>query len=264
MTVETERQAELEAEGVSWGVAGRRIVDEVSLRAVPGGVLGILGPNGSGKSTLLRMLAGQLRPSSGVVRLEDRPIGDWHRRDIARRMAVVEQHSVTEEDLTVADVIDLGRIPHRPPWSGRDGRGREVVEEAARRTGIAGHLRRRWRTLSGGEQQRAQLARAFAQEPAILLLDEPTNHLDIGAQLEILALARAAPATVVLALHDLNLAGTFCDEVLVLRRGRAVAAGPPREVLTTDLVEDVYGVRAVVNGGEHGPVVHFLPPPVTW
>lgn len=254
----------IEAFAVSWETDGILIVDQVSLAAPEGGVLGVLGPNGSGKSTLLRMLSGQLRPASGQVVLDGRPIASWQRRAIARRMAVVEQHSTTEDDLSVEDVIDLGRIPHRAPWAGRSPRDRVVAGAAARRAGVENQLHRRWHTLSGGEQQRVQLARAFAQETGILLLDEPTNHLDIRAQLEILALVRAAPATVVVALHDLNLAGAFCDEVLVLRSGRAVARGSPEDVLTAELVGDVYGVGAVVDPTPDGPMVRFLAPKVRW
>lgn len=254
----------LETHGVSWAVSGATIVDEVSVRVEPGRTLGILGPNGSGKTTLMRMMSGQLRPSGGSVSLQERPITDFSRREVARRLAVLEQQSATDDDLSVRDVIDLGRIPHRPLWSGRSGRDQDVVAQAAARTGVDELLGRAWRTLSGGEQQRVQLARAFAQEPGILLLDEPTNHLDIRAQLRILAMARAAPATVVVALHDLNLATTFCDEIVVMRRGRVVAAGPPQEVISAGLVADVYGVDAIVDHTEHGTTVRFLAPLVDW
>ncbi|GMA38060.1 ABC transporter ATP-binding protein [Mobilicoccus caccae] len=254
----------LEARGLIREIGGVRIVDDVSLRAPVGGVLGVLGPNGSGKSTLLRMLSGHLRPTAGDVHLDDRPLRAWHRRELARRVAIVEQFSATEEDLSVADVIDLGRIPHRPPWSGRNATDTDVVRAAAARTGVEDLLARRWHTLSGGEQQRVQLARAFAQEAGILLLDEPTNHLDIAAQLHILALARATPATVVVALHDLTLAGAFCDEILLLNRGRPVAAGTPSEVLTTEIIDAVYGIHALVDQSADGPHVRFRPPRVSW
>lgn len=255
----------LEARGVSWEVGGRRIVDDVSLRTVDGGVLGVLGPNGSGKSTLLRLLAGHQRPSTGEVLLGGRPLAAWSRREVAHQVAVVEQQSATEEDLVVRDVIDLGRIPHRARWAGASADDRAAVEVAARRVGVEDMLDRRWRTLSGGEQQRVQLARALAQDTPLLLLDEPTNHLDIRAQLEILALTRAAPVTAVVALHDLNLAGMFCDEIVVLRGGHVVARGEPSTVLSADLVREVYGVEVVIHRRPGGaPIVQFLAPDVRW
>lgn len=255
----------LEACGVSWEVGGKRIVDDVSLRTVDGGVLGVLGPNGSGKSTLLRLLAGHPRPSTGEVLLGGRPLAAWARREVARQVAVVEQQSATEEDLVVRDVIDLGRIPHRARWAGASADDRAAVEVAAHRVGVEDMLDRRWRTLSGGEQQRVQLARALAQDTPLLLLDEPTNHLDIRAQLEILALTRAAPVTAVVALHDLNLAGMFCDEIVVLRGGHVVARGEPSAILSADLVREVYGVEVAIHRRPgSAPIVQFLAPDVRW
>ncbi len=263
-SVSPQDRLSIEARDLSWAVAGRRIVDSVSMRAAEGGTLGILGPNGSGKTTLLRMLSGQLRPAAGQVLLGGRPMADYSRREVARRLAVLEQQSTTEDDLSVRDVVDLGRIPHRPLWSGRSDADRDLVATAAARTGVDDLLSRRWRTLSGGEQQRVQLARAFAQQPGVLLLDEPTNHLDIRAQLRILALAKAAPATVVVALHDLNLAAMFCDEIVVMSSGTVVATGPPHQVLAPRLVEEVYGVEVVVDRADHGLSVRYLAPSVSW
>ena len=216
----------LEARGVSWDVAGRRIVDDVSLRTVDGGVLGVLGPNGSGKSTLLRLLAGHQRPSTGEVLLGGRPLAAWSRREVAHQVAVVEQQSATEEDLVVRDVIDLGRIPHRARWAGASADDRAAVEVAARRVGVEDMLDRRWRTLSGGEQQRVQLARALAQDTPLLLLDEPTNHLDIRAQLEILALTRAAPVTAVVAPAALSTVGVTAGPAAVVTSTPSVPAAP--------------------------------------
>ncbi|MDQ8044012.1 MAG: ABC transporter ATP-binding protein [Patulibacter sp.] len=253
----------LEAHAVSW-VAGRRtVLDGVSLRVESGEVLGLLGPNGSGKSSLLRLLAGVARPSSGQVSLDGLDLRGWRRRDVARRLAVVAQHATTEVDLTVGDVIRLGRIPHRSlAGTGGDAAAdRAAVARAVVRTELGGWLDRSWHTLSGGERQRVQIARALAQEPSELLLDEPTNHLDIHHQLELLGLVRTLGTTSVVALHDLNLAAIYCDRLAVLDGGRLVACGPPAEVLTPELIAGVYRVHAVVTADGPGgvPAVRFDP-----
>ena len=248
----------LQAYGVRWRIGRTTIVEDVDLAPAPGSTLGLLGPNGSGKSSLLRMLAGLRTPSAGRVSVDGTDLATLPRREIARRIALVEQDVSTDQDPLVRDVIDLGRIPHRRAWAGDSGAGTAAVLAAARTTDVADRLDRRYLTLSGGERQRVQIARALAQEPSVLLLDEPTNHLDVRHQLELLGLVRRAPVTVVMALHDLNLAAAYCDRLLVLRDGRAVAEGPPEDVLTPALIEDVYGVPARVVHDEDGLHVRFL------
>lgn len=248
----------LTAQRVGWTVQGRMIVDGVSLSPATGSTVGLLGPNGSGKSTLIRMLAGLRRPSTGTVSLDEAELRAVPRRRLARRIGVVEQEVGTDQDLSVRDVIDLGRIPHRHTWAGPSPSDREEVDRAAGLTGVTDRLDQRYSTLSGGERQRVQLARALAQRPDVLLLDEPTNHLDVHHQLGLLALVREAPVTAILALHDLNLAAAYCDQVLVLSHGRAVAAGPPAEVLTEGLIKDVYDVRAQVSTDDLGTHVRYL------
>jgi iron complex transport system ATP-binding protein len=242
---------------VTWGVRGRVVVDGVSLDVEPGSTVGLLGPNGSGKSSLLRLLAGLRPASSGVVRLGDDDLATLSRRQVARRLATVDQEVSTDTDPTVRDVIGLGRLPHRASWAPSSGRDRRVVEASAATTRTAHLLDRPYSTLSGGERQRVQIARALAQEPTELLLDEPTNHLDVRHQLELLALVRSASTTTVMALHDLNLAATYCDALVVLADGRVRAAGRPVDVLTSDLVADVYGVDAVVEHAAGVPHVRF-------
>ncbi|WP_199433471.1 ABC transporter ATP-binding protein [Qaidamihabitans albus] len=255
----------LAAERVSWEAGGTIIIDRVSARIEPGSTFGLLGPNGSGKSSLLRLLAGLRRPAAGAVLVDDLDIAGWGRRDLARRIAVVEQQVSTEIDLTVTEVVALGRTPHRSGWGGAGGGDAAAVTRALERTELEHLAHRKWHSLSGGERQRAQIARALAQEPSELLLDEPTNHLDIAHQLALLDLVRRLPVTGVVALHDLNLAAMFCDELMVLAAGRVVAAGAPADVLTEDLVRDVYGVRCSVSAAGPGepPHVRFLPGPTT-
>lgn len=243
----------LETREVRWTRGGALVVDDVSLRPEPGSTVGLLGPNGSGKSSLLRLLQGAARPDSGEVLLDDRPLGEWRRREVARSVAVVTQHAETDADIVVRDVVRLGRTPHRPVWGGSTTGDEAAIDAALERVGLTDKADRLWHTLSGGERQRAQIARALAQEPRELLLDEPTNHLDIRHQLDVLALVAALPVTSIIALHDLNLAATYCDSVLVLRAGRVVAAGAPAEVLTPALIADVYEVKArVIPDAETG------------
>ncbi|MDH6195934.1 iron complex transport system ATP-binding protein [Mycobacterium frederiksbergense] len=257
------RTGPIAADGVSWSAGGRLVIDGVSLMLEEGETLGLLGPNGAGKSSLLRLLAGLRRPGGGAVLLDGKPLTDHRRRAVARRIAVVEQQVSTDIDLTVEQIVRLGRIPHRGVWGGDIATADGAVERALEQTGTAGMRDRDWRTLSGGEQQRVQIARALAQQPRELLLDEPTNHLDIRHQFELLGLIRELPVTAVVTLHDLTLAALFCDRVIVLTNGHLAAAGAPAEVLTPTLISAVYGVDAHViadGAGTGRPSIHLLPP----
>lgn len=245
---------------LSWTRGGTLVVDDVDIRPAPGRTVGLLGPNGSGKSSLLRLLAGISRPDGGTVTLDGTPLHRLGRRPLARRVAMVGQHAHTEVDITVRDIVRLGRIPHRDLF-GSDAREDQALEQALRATGLTGHAHRTWHTLSGGERQRAQIARALAQEPTELLLDEPTNHLDIAHQLEILDLITRLPITTVVALHDLNLAAMFCDYILVLDHGRVAAHGTPAGTLTAELIHDVYGVHADVTVDDGVPAIRYHRPP---
>lgn len=250
----------LAASSITWAQGSRRILDDVSLEAPAGQVLGILGPNGAGKSSLLRILAGLRRPDRGVVRLDGVPVGEIPRRRLARSLAIVEQALEVHEDVTVEAAAALGRTPYRGTFDALGARDHEAVERALEVTGMLAHRSRSWRSLSGGEQQRTQLARALAQQPDVIVLDEPTNHLDIRYQLDMLELLAAERLTVVIAVHDLNLAARFCDRIIVLQHGRICAAGLPEAVITSALIRDVYGVAAVVEPSQHtgSPVATYL------
>ncbi|MEV6978278.1 ABC transporter ATP-binding protein [Kitasatospora sp. NPDC093806] len=235
---------DLAVDRVSVDLAGVRLVHEVTLSAAAGQVVGLIGPNGSGKSTLLRCVYRALRPAAGAVRLDG---GDLHAlapREAARRVAALPQEHSAEFDFTVAEVVGMGRLPHRGGLAGRSAGDEERCARALRRVGAAHLAARGFLSLSGGEKQRVLIARALVQEPKVLVLDEPTNHLDIAHQLEVLALVREAGPTVLTALHDLNLAAGHCDLLYVLAAGRIVASGPPAEVLEPALLAEVFGVRA--------------------
>lgn len=227
--------------------SGHQILTEVSLQAASSRVTGLLGPNGSGKTTLLRVLAGLDRPTAGTVRLDHHDLFGLRPAERARVVALVEQHAEAAADMSVREVVALGRLPHRGRFGWADPRGQRVVGEAMDRVGLSHLAQRRWSALSGGERQRAHLARALAQEPEVLLLDEPTNHLDLGQQLRFLALLRALDVTCVAALHDLELATAHCDQVVVLHDGRVAGAGPVASTLTSELLARVYGVDAALT-----------------
>ncbi|CAM3436473.1 heme ABC transporter ATP-binding protein [Nocardioides dubius] len=248
-TVPTSLGARLEVCGIGAEVGGQRLIDQVSFSVPAGAVTALVGPNGAGKSTLLRALSGAGPRSSGVVLLDGEDLYALGRRDRARRLALVEQEVRSEFALTVRQTVELGRTPHQSLWSLGSADDETIVAQALERADAAGFAHRQLGTLSGGEQQRVQLARALAQQPSLLLLDEPTNHLDVRAQLHTLRLLGSLAGegmTVLAALHDLNLAAAFCDHVVVLADGQVRAVGPVAEVLTPELIGDVYGVRADV------------------
>lgn len=252
----------LSAHQLSYSIGRSRIIDDVSVDVRSKEVLGLIGPNGAGKTSLLRLLAGLRRPDCGAVELGGRALTGYRRREIARLLAIVEQAPEAHADITVEQAVSLGRTPHRGPFAALDSADHDAIETALTATGMLDFRSRAWQTLSGGERQRVQLARALAQQPEIIVLDEPTNHLDIRFQLEVLTLLRQLGLTVVTALHDLNLAARFCDRIAVLREGRLVATGTPRQVLTADLIDEVYRVEAVVEMSPHtnAPTATYLHP----
>ena len=250
----------LHADSVTWDRGGAIVVDSVSVHPLPGQTVGLLGPNGSGKSSLLRLLAGLAAPTAGTVGLDGVDLRNAGRREIARAVAVVSQHADADVDVTVHEVVRLGRIPHRGLFGADRATDDAAVAAALEYTGLTDKAERLWHRLSGGERQRVQIARALAQEPRELLLDEPTNHLDIRHQLELMSLVSRLPVTSIIALHDLNLAAMYCDHLVVLQAGGVVAAGPVHEVLTAELIADVYEVDAEVVATEGGGLtIRFLP-----
>jgi iron complex transport system ATP-binding protein len=231
----------LDLQDVTVEAAGKRLVEDVTLTVDSGAFVGLVGPNGSGKSTLLRCVYRALRPAGGVVRLDGADLHALRPRDAARRLAALPQESAAEFDFTVAEVVAMGRLPHRDRTAAGD---RALCDEAMARTGVTHLADRGFLALSGGEKQRVLIARALAQQPRVLVLDEPTNHLDIAHQLDVLSLVRDSGPTVLAALHDLNLAAAHCDRLYVIAGGRIVASGPPHDVLQPALLAEVFGVRA--------------------
>ncbi len=241
------KAARLLVEAASWQApkGDTPILHPVSFDLSPGRVLGVVGPNGAGKSTLLRLLYRYQRPATGSILVDGADIWKIRARDVAQRVAAVLQEQPTDFALTVQEIVALGRTPHRRGFAGGSGaHDIEVIEAALSRLGLEAFAHRHFGTLSGGERQRVMVARALAQEPRLLILDEPTNHLDIRHQLEVLALIRDLPLTIVTSLHDLNMAAQVCDDVLILQQGHALGFGRPQDVLTEATVSDAFSVTA--------------------
>ena len=220
------------------------ILNGVDLEVPEGEMMALVGPNGTGKSTLLRTLAGLLPIQSGRVLVAGRDLVKLSPLERARTLAMVGQQEETPADLRVAEVVALGLLPHRPPWSGGGRKERDAVAEALEQVSMTAYANRGFHQLSGGEQRRVLLARGLAQRTELLLLDEPTNHLDIRHQHALLRMVRGLGRTVIAAIHDLDLAATYFDHIVVLNDGGVAADGKPSEVLTPELVGDVFGMAA--------------------
>ena len=229
----------------------KTVLENVSMGVERGDLVGILGPNGSGKTTLLKLLCGALAPTSGAVRLEDRHLSEWPRREIAQRVALLPPETHAAFDFSVLDIVLMGRFPYLGPFALEGPDDLVIARQALAATGTAAFEARAFGTLSGGEKQRVVIASALAQAPTVLLLDEPTASLDIGHQIEVQALLRrlngSGGVTMVLSTHDLNLAAALCRRLVLLRSGQVLAAGPTEEVLTSATIQELYGVHAEVE-----------------
>jgi iron complex transport system ATP-binding protein len=237
----------LHADGVTLEIGARAILRDVSVAVAPGERVALIGPNGAGKSTRLRVLAGTLRPTAGRVLLGGTPIASLERPQVARRLAVVPQQVALPFAMRVEEVVALGRLPHEAPLRGSRPADRAAVAAAIERVGVGHLMGRDARELSLGERQLVLLALAVAQDAPVMLLDEPTVHLDLRHQVEAMELLRDLNqrdgTAMVAVLHDLGLAAHFFPRLVLIRGGRIVADGAPRDVLTDDRIRDVFGVE---------------------
>lgn len=242
--------ARLRTRALRLGYGSRVVVPHLDLDIVDGSVTAIVGPNGCGKSTLLRALGRLLRPAGGEVLLDGERIQQLPTREVARRLGILPQTPTAPDGLTVADLVVRGRQPHQSwlrQWSRAD---EEVVAQALAWTGLTDLAEHPVDTLSGGQRQRAWISMALAQGTDILLLDEPTTYLDLAHQIDVLELIdrlhRERGRTVVMVLHDLNLAARYARHLVAMKDGRVLASGAPAQVLTAELVEEVFGLRVMV------------------
>ncbi|GAA4060544.1 ABC transporter ATP-binding protein [Agromyces indicus] len=241
----------LRAEGLRLGYDGRTVVDGLDLAVPDARITAIVGPNGSGKSTLLRGLARLIVPQSGRVSLDGRDVRSYGAREFARRVAVLPQQPVAPDGVLVSELVARGRHPHRGWFGGRSSDDDRIVAEALAATGTAELAARPVAELSGGQRQRVWIAMVLAQRAGIVLLDEPTSFLDAAHQLELLDLLtesnREHGTTVVMVLHELNLAARYADHLVVVDGGRIRAAGHPAEVMTADTVAEAFGLECLVT-----------------
>nr|WP_172329491.1 ABC transporter ATP-binding protein [Mangrovicoccus sp. HB161399] len=238
------------------------VLGGVSLQVAPGRLTALVGPNGSGKSSLLRAVMGFLPVRAGTVRLDGRPLAGMARREMARRIAYLPQENACPDYMTLGELVELGGHARRGLMSGPSGRDRAVFAAALGQVGLGGMGHLQVNALSGGQRQRGWIALVLAQDAPWLLLDEPVNHLDVKYQYEILRLARSLAASgrsVVAVLHDLSLAAAFADDLVMMRDGKVLAAGPLREVLTAGAVRAAFGIEAEVF--ERGDRLVCLPDP---
>ena len=235
----------LEARNLSMGYAQTRIIEDLDLLIPSGQVSAIVGPNGCGKSTLLAGLARLHKPISGSVLLDGKAIGSLPSREVARRLALLPQDASAPDGLTVSELIRFGRQPHQSllrQWSEED---QAIVDAALVAADLVELADRPLESMSGGQRQRAWIAMAIAQATPLLLLDEPTSALDLGHQIEVFELIRqlaAAGKTIVMVVHDLSSACRYADHLIAMHQGRIVASGRPDEIVTSALVERLYGV----------------------
>jgi iron complex transport system ATP-binding protein len=264
----------LSAESLQLGYGERTIVDGLDLQVPAGRITAIVGANGCGKSTLLRALARLITPRAGRVILDGRTLQTRPTKEIARTLGLLPQAPVAPEGIAVADLVGRGRHPHQRMLARFSARDYEVVAQSLAATGISEFADRPVDELSGGQRQRVWIAMALAQETDILLLDEPTTFLDLAHQVEVLDLLtdlnRDRGTTIVMVLHDLNLAARYADHLFAMCDGRIVASGEPSAVVTRELIGEVFdldalvvpdpvsGTPIVVPRGRH----HLLTPPI--
>jgi len=236
----------IKTENLHYEYGNTKILDSINIHVQKNKFVGIVGPNGSGKSTLLKCIYRVLKPSLGIVRLENQNIEKLKIDETARKMSVVAQHNYHSFDFVVEDMVLMGRSPYKKALERNNINDYEIVNRSLDAVGMSSFKKREFASLSGGEQQRIILARALTQEPECLVLDEPTNHLDIMHQLHLLNIIKKLDISVVAAIHDLNIAMKYCDEIYVIKDGQIVDYGDTKTVLNEKIIRDVFMVDSKI------------------
>lgn len=257
----------IEIDDLKAGYPHETVIDGARFTVEPGTVTTILGPNGCGKTTLLKTIGRLIAPRGGSVLLDGKPIHEYETRLLAGRLAILPQLHHAPGEITVEELVGHGRFPHRRGGFSLSPRDREAIDGAIVMTGLEPLRFRQVRTLSGGERQRAWIALALAQEPRVLLLDEPTTFLDVSFQCEIISLIRelnrSRGITVLMVLHDLNLAAACSDRMILIKDGKVRHRGTPLEVMRPEIIADIFGVTAEIilrpDGAPHCVVTGVLP-----
>ncbi len=230
----------LQAKNISWKVNQTAIIDQINFAISSGETVAIVGPNGAGKTSLLKCLYGEYTVDQGSVVLKGKPLSKFTGKEIAQKIAVVCQHAESVFNLTTADIVEMGLIPHKGLFDANTNADNIRIDQALEKVDLITKKNQYFNTLSGGEQQRVLIARAIVQAPDLLIMDEPTNHLDIYYQHQILALAKQLKITLLLTIHDLNLAAQYCDRIIIIDQGFIRADGTPEQVLTQSLLRQVF------------------------
>lgn len=237
---------------LSWQVKQQTILDDISFNILSGSFVGLIGANGAGKSSLLRCLYRYLKASNGEVFLKQndgqkKDIWSLNAQEFAQQVAVVLQETTSQFNVSVDQVVALGLIPHQTLFGGLKKQDKQSIEQALIHVGMLHKKNQNFEVLSGGEKQRVLIARAIVQKPQLLIMDEPTSHLDVKYQIQIMNLAKSLGITVLASFHDLNLASAMCEQLLVLKAGKLVAKGTPENVITSELLANVFDVKARVE-----------------
>lgn len=253
---------EISSEKLDAHLGGEKILSNINIHIANKEFVGIIGPNGSGKSTLLRCIYRTLKPSKGTIFINDRDLDSFPIKETAKKMAVVSQHNEIGFDFSVMDMVLIGRSPHKKFMERDNLKDYRIALESLKKVGMEDFKDRGFNSLSGGEKQRIILARALAQNTRCLILDEPTNHLDIKYQLQFMSIAKDLDITVISAIHDLNLAAIYCDKLYALKEGELVAYGSPRDVLTSELIKDIYDVDSEVTINKDSNLLNIIYKPM--
>lgn len=248
----------IKAENINITLEKNNILKDINIEVDNKEVVGIIGPNGSGKSTLLKCIYRVLKPNDGAILLDNVDIKDMSVKESSKRLAVLSQHNNYNFDFTVKDIVLMGRSPHKKFMERDNKEDYDIVNEALKKVDMFEFKDRSFQSLSGGEQQRVILARALAQQPQCLILDEPTNHLDIKYQLQLMRIVKGLGIEVIAAIHDLNIAAMYCDKIYVLKDGEIIKNGKPKDVLTQELIKDVYEVDAEVILNEERVHISYI------
>jgi iron complex transport system ATP-binding protein len=242
-----EEKIKLKVEGLTFSYDKENVIENICLEVREGAFIGIVGPNGSGKSTILKCIYGGLTPKQGEIAFEGIDTKKLKPKERALILSVVGQENCVPFNFTVREIVAMGRTPHKKLFESDTAEDKLIVEEAMEQVGISSLADRDYSNLSGGEKQRVLIARAMAQKTDFLILDEPTNHLDINYQLQIFRILKRSGLTVLSAIHDLNLAALFYDELYVLNGKEIYTHGTPDEILTVDLIKNVFHVDCAID-----------------
>ncbi|QBD86942.1 ABC transporter ATP-binding protein [Clostridium tetani] len=237
----------LSVENINVQLGNKKIVHNACITVNKGEFVGLIGPNGSGKSTLLKTIYRICKPESGAIYLDGKNLLTMPIKDMACELGVVSQFNHIAFDIKVEDMVLMGRSPHKKMLEQDNEQDYKIAREMLEKVDMLNYAKRSFSTLSGGEKQRVLLARTLAQQVKLLILDEPTNHLDIKYQIQILNLVKSLKTTAVVALHDLNLAAAYCDKLYVMHNGNVVANGEPKDILTSQLIKEVYEVDCKIH-----------------